>query len=91
MVVIGRSVGKHAFVEEELVRALKEQSFGISSYQIVSTSPMKATARVALLEGEAVLVSLTGRGFQVHALVHQQTIVPNVRAASQSYRSSNGP
>ena len=55
----------HAFVEEELVRALQEQSFGISSYQIVSTSPMKATARVVLLEDEAVLVSLTSRGYQV--------------------------
>ena len=55
----------HAFVEEELVRALTEQSFGIASYEVVSTSPMKATALVVLLEGESILVSLTSRGYQV--------------------------
>lgn len=55
----------HAFVEEELVRALNEQSFGLSSYEIVSTSPLKASARVVLLEEEIIMVSLTSRGYQV--------------------------
>lgn len=55
----------HAFVEEELVRALHEQSFGLSSYEILSTSPLKASARVVLLEEEIIMVSLTSRGYQV--------------------------
>ncbi|KAI0755219.1 hypothetical protein C8Q80DRAFT_418593 [Daedaleopsis nitida] len=57
----------HAFVEEELNHTLTEQSFGISSYEIVSTSPLKATAKIVLLEEETVMVSLTSRGFQLHS------------------------
>ncbi|KAI0632401.1 GSKIP domain-containing protein [Trametes polyzona] len=56
-----------AFMREELERALAEQSFGISSYETTSSSPLKATARVVLLEGEVVLISLTSRGFQLHS------------------------
>ncbi|KAI0771207.1 GSKIP domain-containing protein [Trametes elegans] len=56
-----------AFVREELERALAEQSFGIVSFEITSSSSMKATARVVLLEGEPVLVSLTSRGFQLNS------------------------
>ena len=55
----------HDFMHEELVRALSEQSFGISKYEVISSSPLKATANVALLESDIVTVSLTGRGFQV--------------------------
>ena len=61
----------HAFMEEELTRALNEQSFGIASFEVVSTSPMKATARVVLLEKEPVMVALTSRGFQVSVLEHR--------------------
>ncbi|KAI0769912.1 hypothetical protein C8Q74DRAFT_1202280 [Fomes fomentarius] len=57
----------HAFVEEELVRALNEQSFGLSSYEIVSTSPLKAIARVVLLEEAIIMVSLTSRGYQLNS------------------------
>lgn len=67
----------HAFVHEELVRALKEQEFGITSYEIVSTSPLKAIARVELLEGESVLVSLTSRGFQVRQAVFARWLLSN--------------
>ncbi|KAI0373710.1 hypothetical protein BV20DRAFT_1049653 [Pilatotrama ljubarskyi] len=56
-----------AFAREELARALAEQSFGISSYELVSSSPLKAAARVVLLEGDAIVVSLTSRGFQLHS------------------------
>ncbi|KAI0690454.1 hypothetical protein C8T65DRAFT_97781 [Cerioporus squamosus] len=57
----------HAFMEEELKRALNEQAFGITKYEMVSSSPMKATARVVLIENDAILVSLTSRGFQLHS------------------------
>ena len=53
------------FTQEELARALKEQSFGINTYEIISTTPLKATASVILLEGQTILVSLSSRGFQV--------------------------
>ncbi len=60
--------GPHAFVIEELSRALDEQSFGITSHEIVSSSPLKAVARIVLLEGDTILVSLSSRGFQVRPL-----------------------
>ncbi|KAI0669263.1 hypothetical protein C8Q78DRAFT_1042559 [Trametes maxima] len=56
-----------AFVREELERALAEQSFGISGFEVTSSSPLKAAARVDLLEGDSVLISLTSRGFQLHS------------------------
>ncbi|OJT08154.1 hypothetical protein TRAPUB_950 [Trametes pubescens] len=56
-----------SFMREELERALAEQSFAISSFETTSSSPLKATARVVLLEGEVVLVSLTSRGYQLHS------------------------
>ncbi|KAI0647789.1 hypothetical protein C8Q79DRAFT_924886 [Trametes meyenii] len=55
------------FVREELERALTEQSFGISGFELTSSSPLKAAARVALLEGDSILISLTSRGFQLHS------------------------
>ena len=58
----------HAFVKEELSRALNEQSFGITSYEIVSSTPLKAAARIVLLEGDTILVSLSSRGFQVRQI-----------------------
>ncbi|KAI0357468.1 hypothetical protein OH77DRAFT_1422327, partial [Trametes cingulata] len=56
-----------AFVREELERALAEQSFGISSFELMSSSPLKAAARVVLLEGNPVVISLTSRGFQLQS------------------------
>lgn len=55
----------HDFMQEELTRALSEQAFGITSYEVLSSSPLKAVARVVLLENDTILVSLTGRGYQV--------------------------
>ena len=64
----------HNFMHEELVRALSEQAFGITTYKVLESSPLKATASIVLLEDETILISLTGRGFQVcsysHALTH---------------------
>ncbi|TBU23198.1 hypothetical protein BD309DRAFT_951956 [Dichomitus squalens] len=58
---------QRAFAHDELERALKEQSFGITSFEIVSTTPLKAAASVVLLEGPTVLVSLSNRGFQLYS------------------------
>ncbi|KAM5538716.1 hypothetical protein V8D89_007745 [Ganoderma adspersum] len=63
----------HAFVKEELSRALSEQSFGITSHEIISSTPLKAVARVVLLEGDTVLLSLSSRGFQLHSLNESPT------------------
>ncbi|RDX50341.1 hypothetical protein OH76DRAFT_1402800 [Lentinus brumalis] len=57
----------HSFMEEELKRALNELAYGITKYEMVSGSPMKATARVVIIENETFLVSLTSRGFQLHS------------------------
>ncbi|CDO69995.1 hypothetical protein BN946_scf184973.g5 [Trametes cinnabarina] len=51
-----------SFTREELERALIENSYGISSFELMSSSPLKATARVVLLEGEPIIISLTSRG-----------------------------
>ena len=54
-----------SFPTGELERALSEQSFGIASYEITERSALEATARVVLLEGEVVSISLTSRGYTV--------------------------
>ncbi|KAH9851509.1 hypothetical protein C2E23DRAFT_869223 [Lenzites betulinus] len=83
-----------SFVREELERALVEQSFAISSFEISSSSPLKATARVVLLEEEAVVVSLTSRGYQVapmdpdhDAEIVFETIEPLLQSVSPLYES----
>jgi len=55
------------FPETELPRALSEQSFGIVSYEVTVVSQLEATARVVLLEGNAITISLTTKGYE---LVH---------------------
>jgi hypothetical protein len=53
------------FLSKELQRSLAEQQFGIASYEIVpSSGSLSATARVTLLEGDSLLVSLSPRGYQ---------------------------
>ena len=53
------------FTKSELERALSEQSFGISAYEIVTCTELEASAVVTLLEGKTVSVSLTPRGYTV--------------------------
>jgi len=58
------------FFADELQRALKEQSFGIaSSYCTASTSLLQATAVITLLEGSAITVGLTARGYHVNGIL----------------------
>jgi len=53
------------FPESELDQALSEQSFGITSYEIQSVSQLEAEARVVLLEGDSIRITLTSRGYEV--------------------------
>lgn len=56
-----------AFAQNELTLALSEQQFGIQSYSMIlkSSTELEATAEVVLLEGTAVEIGLTSRGYQV--------------------------
>ncbi|KAH8114480.1 hypothetical protein DFH11DRAFT_1726955 [Phellopilus nigrolimitatus] len=55
-----------SFFQEELKRALDEQSFGIVEYSLFGqTSAYEANASVELLERVRVYVTLSIRGFQV--------------------------
>ena len=82
----------HAFMEEELKRSLNEEAYGIAKYEMVSGSPLKATARVVLIENDVILVSLSGRGYQVcgaaRPKIHVQTPLP---VASPSDGGTYGP
>ena len=56
-----------SFYHDELSRALSEQSFGLTRYEVMrQSSAHEATAVVTLLEETTVRVSLTIRGYQVH-------------------------
>ena len=55
-----------SFFYLELERALGEQSFGITAFQLVGpTTSLEASAYVTLLEGNIVHISLSARGYQV--------------------------
>jgi len=49
----------HNFCVEELQRALSEQSFGIASFSITSSTSLSASASVALLEAHTITVVLS--------------------------------
>ncbi|KAF9811780.1 hypothetical protein IEO21_06436 [Rhodonia placenta] len=51
------------FPTAELTNALEEQCFGIVNFTIVSSTVHEAFARVALLEGNTVIISLSPRGY----------------------------
>ncbi len=80
-------------MEDELKRALNELAYGITKYEMVSGSPMKATARVVIIENETFLVSLTSRGFQVRRAARLRLCVVRTRplAAPQPDGSTHGP
>lgn len=55
-----------SFFYLELERALNEQSFGITRFQLARpTTSLEASAYVTLLEGNTVHISLSARGYQV--------------------------
>ncbi|KAI0789674.1 hypothetical protein C8Q75DRAFT_147242 [Abortiporus biennis] len=53
------------FTRTELERALTEQSFGVISSKILHASEREATAMLVLLEGNAMTISLSSRGFLI--------------------------
>ncbi|KZP33438.1 hypothetical protein FIBSPDRAFT_1036007 [Athelia psychrophila] len=55
-----------SFFTAELDRSLREQSFGIAGFEPMRPSgSLEASAHVTLLEGEAITISLTSRGYQL--------------------------
>jgi len=55
-----------SFFTAELERSLREQSFGIAGFEPMRPSgSLEASAHVTLLEGEAITISLTSRGYQL--------------------------
>ena len=54
-----------SFFKDEFERALSEQSFGLSSYNLISSSAFDATAVIELLEKSKLEVTLSIRGYQV--------------------------
>lgn len=53
------------FAHTELERALQEQSYGLKNFEILKKTHLEATAKVTVLEGDVIVVSLTPRGYQV--------------------------
>lgn len=61
-------------LRDELTRALVEQNFGISSFEIIDYTSLQATARVILLEQGVIHVTLTARGYKVgHTSIQEST------------------
>jgi hypothetical protein len=59
-------MASQSFSSSELARALSEESYGIRGFTMMKTdTELVATAEVRLLEGTAVEISLTSRGYQV--------------------------
>ncbi|KAH0832027.1 hypothetical protein J3R83DRAFT_12932 [Lanmaoa asiatica] len=66
-----------SFYHNELSRALSEQSFGLTRYEVTRLySAHEATAVVTILEGNTIRVSLNVRGYQVN--LHQFITVMRV-------------
>lgn len=74
------------FAQSELALALSEQKFGIESYSMImkSGTELEATAEVLLLEGMAVEVTLTSRGYQVSFVAFIRSRVSHTGRSSSS-------
>ena len=76
------------FTRSELDRALSEQSFGITSYEITDSTELEASARVVLLEGNVIIISLTSRGYQVSFRDSNPYLVRSTGRKSHSHWSN---
>ena len=76
------------FTRSELDRALSEQSFGITSYEITDSTELEASARVVLLEGNVIIISLTSRGYQVSFRDSNPYLVRSTGRKSRSHWSN---
>lgn len=54
-----------SFYFTELNKALSEQAFGLARFDVQSSTPHEATASVTLLEGRAIRITLSARGYKV--------------------------
>ncbi|OSX59962.1 hypothetical protein POSPLADRAFT_1075403 [Postia placenta MAD-698-R-SB12] len=76
------------FPTAELTSALEEQSVGIVNFTIVSSTVHKASARVALLEGNNAIISLSSRGYTAGmGLGQERREVPAEITLGRSYES----
>ncbi|OCH88685.1 hypothetical protein OBBRIDRAFT_733960 [Obba rivulosa] len=55
------------FVKSELAHTLQEQSFGLQRFELLESTDLESKARVVLLEGMTIIISLTSAGFQYMA------------------------
>jgi len=75
-----------SFYYNELSRALSEQSFGLSRYEVArQQSPHEATAVVTLLEGTSISVSLDMRGYRLDGGQTQESIEELLQSVSPIY------
>ena len=66
-----------SFFKDEFERALSEQSFGISSYELSSSTSLDANATIELLEKTKVVINLSIRGYKVifQAALYQSSML----------------
>ncbi|KAI0953587.1 hypothetical protein AcW1_007764 [Taiwanofungus camphoratus] len=57
-----------SFPSTELSTALAEQSFGLTNFTLTRISSLSATARITLLEGTALTISLSAMGYKGTAI-----------------------
>ncbi len=57
-----------SFYGQELQRALKEQGQAVQNYKLLNASSLQASARVKLLEGHSIDITLTQQGYKVSVL-----------------------
>ncbi|KAF9483380.1 hypothetical protein BDN70DRAFT_799882 [Pholiota conissans] len=75
-----------SFCDAELLRALNEQSFGIKSFTVSSSSPQQAIATIVLLDGPKLTVQLTTQGYSVVSTTKvYETIEDLLQASSPMY------
>ncbi|KAI9573632.1 hypothetical protein HD554DRAFT_2167201 [Boletus coccyginus] len=75
-----------SFYHNELSRALSEQSFGLTRYDVARQhSPHEATAVVTLLEGTNIRVSLNMRGYQLDGEQTHESIEELLQSVSPMY------
>lgn len=54
-----------SFFEDELKKALREQTYGIDSSKLLGSTALDATAEITIIEGATIKVMLFTSGFQV--------------------------
>ncbi|ETW86859.1 hypothetical protein HETIRDRAFT_305610, partial [Heterobasidion irregulare TC 32-1] len=85
-----------SFFEDELKKALREQTYGIDSSKLLGSTALDATAEITIIEGTTIKVMLFTSGFQVSpggsALVGMifETLEELLLAVSPLYAAKQG-